>query len=348
MKKLIPIVSASVVTGLALLSFAACSSPANSDDNKPDTTISTSATPSSSPTVTNTSGPKSSPQATPDGSGSEGSVRVSPPTELKLADVTTNSMKASWVTPTNTVGKIAHYSILLKENGAETENYETSETSYLFTGLKSNTAYAIEVRTVAVSADGLKKDTSEAATSNTVVVRSEFAPESPVQSSAPTASPTPSVSTSAESGRVASALTEFYKFVGSPDSLAKVKEAGKDYESNRTDAELKKMVEGFPEGFKYFDTSSSKNISDSYNQLIARTTQSNRTGSMVIVTVPAEAVTVKDGKATIDSAKLKVESKGKSSAGTEAPYFENPQMNLIKKTDGSWVLIPEAPRHTIP
>lgn len=347
MKKLIPIVSASVVTGLALLSFAACSSPASSNDNKPDTTISASATPSSSPTSTSTSAPKASPQTNSDVSGNS-EVRVSPPTELKLADVTTNSMKASWATPTNTVGKITHYSIILKENGAEAETYETSETGYLFTGLKSNTAYAIEVRTIAVSADGAKKDTSEAATSNTVVVRSEFAPESPVQSSVPTASPTPSVSTSAESGRVASALTEFYKFVGSPDSLAKVKEAGKDYESNRTDAELKKMVEGFPEGFKYFDTSSSKSISDSYNQLIARTTQSNRTGSTVVVTVPTEAVTVKDGKATIDSAKLRVESKGQSSAGTESPYFENPQMNLIKKTDGSWVLIPEPPRHTIP
>lgn len=346
MKKLIPIVSASVVTGLALLSFAACSSPASSDDNMPDTTISASATPSSSPTATSTSKPKASPQATTDGPASE--VRVSPPTELKIADVTTNSMKASWVAPTNTVGKITHYTILLKENGAETETYETSETDYAFTGLKSNTAYMVEVRTVAVSDNGVSEDVSEAATSNTVVVRSSFAAESPVQSSTPTASPSPSISTNVETGKVASALTEFYKFVGSPDSLAKVKEAGKDYESNRTDAELKKMVTDFPEGFKYFDTSSSKNISDAYNQLVARTTQSNRTGSTVTVTVPVEAVIAKDGKATIDSTKLKVESKGKTSAGTEAPYFENAQLNLVKSADGSWVLIPEPPRHTIP
>lgn len=348
MKKLIPIVSASVVTGLALLSFAACSSPASSDDKQPDTTISASATPSSSPTATSTSKPKASPQATTDGSASE--VRVSPPTELKIADVTTNSMRATWGAPTNTVGKITHYTILLKENGTETETYETSETGYAFTGLKSNTAYMVEVRTVAVSDNGVSKDVSEAATSNTVVVRSSFSTESesPVQSSIPSASPSPSVSTNAETGKVASVLTEFYKFVGSPDSLAKVKEAGKDYESNRTDAELNQMVTEFPEGFKYFDTASSKSISDSYNQLIARTTQSNRTGSAVTVTVPVEAVTIKDGKATIDSAKLKVESKGKTSAGTEAPYFENAQLNLVKSADGSWVLIPEPPRHTIP
>lgn len=347
MKKLVPIVSASVVTGLALLSFVACSPSASSDnDRKPDTAISASATPSAT-APTSTSTPEASSQAVNDSSGSE--VRVSPPTELKIYEVTTDSVKVSWVAPTNTVGKIIEYKVLLKENREEITARETTETGYAFTGLKSNNAYTVEVRVVAVSANGVKKDTSLPAVSNTVVVRSSFAAETPVQTSAPVApSSQPSASTEAEVEKVASALTQFYKFVGSPESFEEVKEAGKDYGPDFTDAEWKKMAADFPEGFKYFDTSSSKSISDSYNQLLARTTQSNRTGGVVTVTVPVDAVTANEGKATIDSTKLKVESKGKTSTGTEAPYFENAQLNLIKQADGSWVLIPETPRHSIP
>lgn len=345
MKKLIPIVSASVVTGLALLSFAACSTPASSD-SKADTSVSATATPSA--TTTATSAPKASAQAVTDSSA--GKVSVNPPNLLNISDVTTNSLKASWVSPDNTVGKVTQYALTLKENGTEVNTSETTEMSYVFTGLKSNTAYVVEVRAIAVSANGANKATSVPATSNTVIVRSSYASDAPVQA-APEASPTPvtpTVATDVEAGKVVTVLTEFYKFVGSPDNLAKVKEAGKDYDSNSTEEELKKMVADFPEGFKYFDTSSSKSISNSYNQLLARTTQSNRTGEAVKVTVPVEAVTVKDGKAVIDSTKLKVDSKGKTSTGTEAPYFENPQMNFIQKTDGSWVMVAETPRHTIP
>jgi hypothetical protein len=236
----------------------------------------------------------------------------------------------------------------LKENGTEVNTVETGEMSYVFSGLKSNTAYVVEVRAVAVSANGANKATSVPATSNTVVVRSPEVAETPVKTSAPVNTPSPTATVDAEAGKIVTVLTDFYKFVGSPDSLAKVKEAGKDYESNPSDAELKKMVANFPDGFKYFDTSSSQSMSDSYNQLIARTTQSNRTGEVVKVTVPVESVTVKDGKAVIDAAKLKVESKGKTTSGTEAPYFENPQMSFVQKTDGSWVMVPETPRHTIP
>lgn len=348
MKKLVPILaaSASVVTGLALLSVAAFSQPGSNNDNKPNTSISASANPT--PTATGTSAPKASPQASTD--SSSGKVAVNSPNDLNISDVTTNSLKASWSAPDNTVGKIAKYTLLLKENGTGIQTFETTDTSFPITGLKSNTAYQVEVRAVAVSANGVNKATSIPAVSNTVVVRSPDAPDAPVQTSAPVSSPspTPTATTDAETAKVVAVLTDYYKFVGSPDSLAKVKEAGKNYSSNSTDEELRKMVADFPEGFKFFDTSSSKSISDSYNQLFARTTQSNRTGDTVTVTVPVEAVTVKDGKATIDSTKLKVESKGTTTNGTEAPYFEHPQMTLTKNADGSWVLIPEPARQSIP
>lgn len=343
MKKLIPIVAASVVTGVALFSFAACSSPANSDASQPATTMSASATPS--PT---TSASASKPASPGTADSSDSKVRVSPPNALNISDVTTNSLKAAWVSPDNTVGKVTQYILTLKENGAETGTVETTEMSYVFSGLKSNTAYAVEVRAVAVSANGANKATSVPAISNTVVVRSPEVAETPANSPSPASTPSPTATVDAEAGKIVTVLTGFYNFVGSPDNLAKVKEAGKDYESNPSDTELKKMVTNFPEGFKYFDTSTSQSMSDSYNQLIARTTQSNRTGETVKVTVPVEAVTVKDGKATVDTAKLKVESKGKTANGTEAPYFENPQMSFVQKTDGSWVMIPEPPRHTIP
>lgn len=348
MKKLVPILaaSASVVTGAVLLSVAAFSNPA-SNDGKPDTSISASATPS--PTTIETGAPKTSAQPI---DSSAGKVRVDSPNELNISDVTTNSLKASWTAPTNTVGKVAKYTLLLKENGTGIQTFETTDTSFPFNGLKSNTAYQVEVRAVAVSANGANTATSIPAVSNTVVVRSPDAPDAPVQTPVPTtvssASPTPSATTDADVAKVVAMMTDYYKFVGSPDNLAKVKEAGKNYSSNSTDAELRKMVADFPEGFKFFDTSSSKSISDSYNELLARTTQSNRTGAVVTVTVPVEAVTVKDGKATIDATKLKVESKGNTTNGTEAPYFEHPQMTLTKNADGVWVLIPEPARQTIP
>lgn len=345
MKKLVPILSASAVGGLALLGFAFANA-APSADSAPNASTSASAAPAPSSTSTKT--------PTPVTKGSASSkVSISPPSDVQISDVTTDSLKVSWSAPDNTVGKISKYSLLLKQNGSGVGTYETTDTSFSFNQLTSNTAYLVEVKAVAVSADGVNTATSVPAVSNTVVVRSPEVPEAPAAtpSSAPepsTASPTPSATVDPEAVKVAAVLTDFYNFVGSPDSLSKVKEAGKAYEANRTDEELKKLVTNFPEGFKYFDTSSSKSSSDAYNQLVARTTQSNRTGQTVKVTVPVEAIAIKDGKAVVDTAKLKVESKGNTTNGTEAPYFENPQIGFTKNADGSWVMVPEPPRQTIP
>jgi hypothetical protein len=354
------ILSASVLAGAVLLSATACKPSEDSGSNSsPDTSTSATATPSATGTASATAIPA---PASAGVAGTSGEVRVSAPTEVAISDVTNDSLKVSWKAPTNTVGRITQYSVLLKENGEVKDTYFTAETTYTATGLTSNTAYMVMVSAVAVSEDGSEEVTSAAVTSNTVVVRSPAPaeqPAAPVKSpaAAPVKSPeTPAVNerNSAAIGKIVETANGYYRFVGSTGSSEKLKENYEKVKQPRTqyddpaptETELKQLVAAFPEGFQYFDTSSFDNALKAYYQLFARANQSERTPGTV-VTVPAEAVTVDGDKATIDSAKVLVKSNGKAQSSTEAPYFENAQLNFVKKSDGSWVMIAENTRHSI-
>ena len=172
----------------------------------------------------------------------------------------------------------------------------------------------------------------------------------PVKTVAPTVpikkAPVTSAPVQTDADKVASVLTGYYDFVSSPNSLAKVKQTGSKFygRPDVTDAELSKIAADFPEGFKYFDVSSSQSITNAYYQLFANATQSSRTPGTKPVTVPAKAVTINGEKATVKASMLTF-ADGKPVTG--APYFTFDPIKLVKAKDGSWVMIPEPPRHAL-
>jgi uncharacterized protein YkwD len=109
-------------------------------------------------------------------------VKATPPSALKFSSVTPNALTASWAAPAGTIGKVSRYSIVVKQGSTVKATYSTTGTSYTLSGLNPNTAYTVEVRAVAVSANGLKQ-----ATSNVVTSAATTAKSSAVSVSAPTA-----------------------------------------------------------------------------------------------------------------------------------------------------------------
>lgn len=158
---------------------------------------------------------------------------------------------------------------------------------------------------------------------------------------------TADVSADADVEDIVSTVSGYYKFVSSPGSLDKVQAAGSALSPKPTDEELTQFASNFSEGFKYFDTSSSENITNAHNQLFARATQSSRKPGAT-VNVPAEAVTVTGDTATVDATKVIVTLNGQAGPSTMTPYFEHAQLALVKDASGSWVIIAEAPRQAIP
>ena len=352
--KIVPIVSVSVLAGAIILSVIVLSPTANKENISAGSQV-VRATPTVTPTPTAaaTAAVTATPTAAvaaatatkvsdepPISNGTPSyPVSVKTPSNLEISAVTNNSFKASWDAPTNTIGKITQYSVLVKENGVAKDTYYTAETNYTVTGLTSNNAYTVEVRAFAVSDSGLKQATSNQATSRTIVTSSPNAGEIPTEAAVD----------QAEVERIAASVSDYYRFVGSAGSLDKVKQAKSKFDgrSDLTDAEQAELVAGFPEGFRYFDTSSSLNITNAYNQLFARTTQSDRKPGATVVVNPA-AVTIKGNAATVNSSVIKVSLSGEIHSATDTPYFELGEIHLVKTKDGSWDIIAETPRQSIP
>lgn len=157
----------------------------------------------------------------------------------------------------------------------------------------------------------------------------------------------PVISDSPDVETIAVTLGSYYEFVASAGALDKVKEAVKALPPDPSGMDPNQVAAGFTEGYKYFDTSSSKNVSNAISELYARTTQSERKPGAT-VSVPAEAITVKGNTATVDASKILVTVNGVTGPSTKSPYFEMAEINLVKKADGLWGMIPEAPRQSIP
>lgn len=354
--KIVPIVSASVLAGALLFSVIVFTPSASKESRvagSPIVIVSPTATPTTATAdATTTSNPSDEPSIS---NGTDDSVSVNSPSNVDISEVTNDSFKAYWSEPLNTVGKITQYSILVKENGVTTGTYYTAENNYVVAGLTSNNAYQVEVRAFAVSESGLKQATSNRATSRTVVTSSPRLAEIPAAyESAPAAIPTPEKAPEptvdqATIGKIVTNVSGYYKFVSSAGSLDKVKQAKSKYDgrSNLTDTELTELVASFQEGFRYFDTSSSQNINNAYNQLLARTTQSDKKPGATVV-VPQEAISVKGDTAIVNSSKIKITLNAEVYSATETPYFELNEISLVKNKDGSWVIIAEAPRQSIP
>jgi hypothetical protein len=154
-------------------------------------------------------------------------------------------------------------------------------------------------------------------------------------------------SVSPEVKQVINSVSAYYDFVAYKGAAAMIKEVSVMMTPRPADDELKEIVNRLRGGFVYFDTSSSESILNTVSQLGARAVQSERTPG-VTVEVPADAVTIDGDTATVDSNKVLVTAKGVTGPATQAPYFEMAEINLVKRADGSWGIIPEAPRQAIP
>jgi uncharacterized protein YkwD len=97
-------------------------------------------------------------------------AQVTAPSEVQLSDVTYNSLTTTWTTPDVIVGKLTKYGVTVKQNGSVLGSYFTNDNFYTVTGLKSNTAYTVEVQAFVSSYDGLSEEVSPVA-SNTVVTQ---------------------------------------------------------------------------------------------------------------------------------------------------------------------------------
>lgn len=164
------------------------------------------------------------------------------------------------------------------------------------------------------------------------------------ETSVPTASATVLDS---ETKQIINSVSSYYDFVAFKGAADMVKQVSVMMTPTPTDDKLKEIVSHLRGGFVYFDTSSSENILNTVSQLGARAIQSERNPG-VTVEVPADAVSINGDTATVDTNKVLVTVNGVTGPATKAPYFEMPEINLVKKSDGSWGIIPEAPRQSIP
>lgn len=85
-------------------------------------------------------------------------VKVSPPARFSVSSETT-SVNASWKKPAVT-GKVAGYTVTLKQGTKTVKSYTTTSERLTFTGLKRKTSYDVQVRANAVSANGKYQSSS--------------------------------------------------------------------------------------------------------------------------------------------------------------------------------------------
>jgi hypothetical protein len=103
---------------------------------------------------------------------SPSTVKVSAPTGLKVSAATHDTLTATWIAPTGSVGKITDYTVILKQGATVKGTYTTAVPSYNFVGLDANTTYTVEVRANAVAADGITEASSVAAVTSGLTAKS--------------------------------------------------------------------------------------------------------------------------------------------------------------------------------
>lgn len=149
-----------------------------------------------------------------------------------------------------------------------------------------------------------------------------------------------STTTVEDTTNILSTVNGYYSFIASSENYDKVKESGAELVGKEAnDEQLSAMASSFPEGYKYFDTSSSQLIKNAYKAMMLGT-GSLRTGDPLVITAPAEAVKVDGDKATLNTTWITVTEKGITKP-TEPDLNPNPSdlINLSKKSDGTWVIV---------
>jgi hypothetical protein len=177
------------------------------------------------------------------------------------------------------------------------------------------------------------------------------APEGNKAQTTATASPQVNSADSTEdTAKILKTVNGYYDFITSPDSKDKIKSAAADLTGrNATDEELQTFAKSFPEGFQYFDTSTS--------QLIQRAYTVMSVGSMslqpdnVKISAPEESVNIDGDTATLNTTWISVTKNGKTyPVAAESTPDPSDLIQLVKKGDGSWVIVANnsLPKPTVP
>lgn len=140
--------------------------------------------------------------------------------------------------------------------------------------------------------------------------------------------------------KILTTVNGYYSFIANPENYDKVKASGAELTGKEaSDEQLSAMASDFPEGYQYFDTSSSQLIQNAYKAMMLGT-GSLRMGDPLTITAPAEAVTVDGDKASLNTTWITVTEKGITKP-TEPESNPDPSdvIDLVKKDDGSWVIV---------
>jgi hypothetical protein len=167
---------------------------------------------------------------------------------------------------------------------------------------------------------------------------------SPSPSSSSSISDTETLDTQAsDTEAVLTTVNGYYSFIANPESQGKIKQAESEITTSPvTDKELQEFATNFSEGFQYFDTSTSQLIQNAYKAMMLGSSVSQSRPGLEI-TVPANSVSIDGQTATVNTTWVSVTEDGKTFP-TDAEANPNPDdlINLVKKDDGSWVIVAKA------
>lgn len=153
-----------------------------------------------------------------------------------------------------------------------------------------------------------------------------------------------------DNAKILKTVNGYYDFIASPDSSEKIKTAGADLVGKQaTDEEIQAFAKDFPDGFQYFDTSTTQLIKSAYT-VMSVGSQSLQPDT-VKISAPEESVTVNGDTATVNTTWITVVKNGKTyPTSPESTPDKSDLIQLVKKDDGSWVIVPNSslPKPTVP
>lgn len=176
----------------------------------------------------------------------------------------------------------------------------------------------------------------------------------PVPSSV-SAEPSQTISEDSVADNTAKILTTvngYYDFITAPNSDETIKSAGVDLVGKAaTDEELQTFADDFSEGFQYFDTSDSSLIKRAYTVMSVGSLSLQEQGTITI-SAPEESVTIDGDTATVNTTWISATKNGKKlRTAPESSPDASDLIQLVKKDDGSWVIVASSakpPKPTVP
>lgn len=138
---------------------------------------------------------------------------------------------------------------------------------------------------------------------------------------------------------IASTMDAMYVYLGNEENVLKLSTPpeGLDSKEANDDVIANAVKEAHPDAFAFFDADDTQEIINAY-AFMGQTAMTLSMGDDVVLTTPAEAITVEGDTATVDGTKTKMTVAGEEvDAPAAEPATEENTVKLIEK-DGKWVI----------